>query len=128
VADARRSDRKTEPTTTSRPSPTPRVEPAEETPKTEKTPTRPEPKTLPRLDVKVNVTGVDRMFQDGLPYQVVGFIQHILGEHGNYAGPIDGYVNPELRESIRTFQRERDVPDSGVPDQKTLELLGFKVT
>lgn len=49
-----------------------------------------------------------------------------LGELGLYTGEIDGEFNDATKEAIKTFQAERKLTETGVPDQNTVFQLLHK--
>lgn len=50
-------------------------------------------------------------------------MQQRLRAEGYYEGAVDGRFGPATREALSAFQRARDLPDDGFPDQRTLHAL-----
>jgi hypothetical protein len=50
-------------------------------------------------------------------------IQRRLGEIGHYAGDPTGTWDSATREALQEFQKDRSLPETGLPDQKTLFAL-----
>jgi hypothetical protein len=51
--------------------------------------------------------------------------QTALKEQGYYEGEIDGQITPRTANSLRTFQRERKLPETGNLDDATAKALGI---
>lgn len=54
---------------------------------------------------------------------VIRKIQYSLAKQGHYGGPVSGSFSKETADAVRAFQRARLIPETGVPDQRTLSLL-----
>lgn len=50
-------------------------------------------------------------------------LQEALQELGHYTAAIDGAYGPGTAEAIRAFQAAQELPETGVPDQRTLLVL-----
>jgi hypothetical protein len=50
-------------------------------------------------------------------------VQSMLAELGHYAATVDGVYGPGTAAAIRAFQAEQGLPESGLPDQRTLLVL-----
>ncbi len=50
-------------------------------------------------------------------------VQEELAARGSYRSEIDGRFGPAMREAITAFQREHELPETGVPDETTLWRL-----
>ena len=46
-----------------------------------------------------------------------------LADLGMYSGELDGTLSEATRNALKTFQAERSLPDTGLPDQETLFRL-----
>lgn len=51
---------------------------------------------------------------------VIRRIQAVLGDLGLYQGALDGTVSAQLLDAVGKFQRIRNLPVTGLPDQQTL--------
>jgi len=49
--------------------------------------------------------------------------QQVLSELGHYSGPIDGKPGPSTQQAISAYQKEKNLPVTGLPDQATLFSL-----
>jgi hypothetical protein len=50
-------------------------------------------------------------------------VQSMLAELGHYTSTVDGAYGPGTAAAIRAFQAEQGLPESGLPDQRTLLVL-----
>jgi Putative peptidoglycan binding domain len=50
-------------------------------------------------------------------------IQRRLAELGHYAGAVTGELDKATREALQKFQKDRKLPETGLPDQQTLFTL-----
>ena len=50
-------------------------------------------------------------------------VQRTLAELGHYNSTVDGLYGPGTAAAIRAFQAEHEMPESGLPDQRTLLVL-----
>jgi membrane-bound lytic murein transglycosylase B len=50
-------------------------------------------------------------------------VQSSLAELGHYTSTVDGVYGPGTAAAIRAFQAEQGLPESGLPDQRTLLVL-----
>src|SRR5947207_796765 len=50
-------------------------------------------------------------------------IQQALQDKGYYAGPLDGVLNPEMRQAIWNFQRAKGLPRTARLDPATIAAL-----
>jgi peptidoglycan hydrolase-like protein with peptidoglycan-binding domain len=51
--------------------------------------------------------------------------QHALRDNGYYEGEIDGAMTPRTTRSLKTYQRENRLPETGELDQQTARSLGI---
>ena len=82
----------------------------ESTPRTEPAASEPEPAT------------------ESLPLSSTEMIrrsQIALRDQGYYEGPIDGVMSPRTSNSLKTYQRENNIPQTGDLDPATAEKLGI---
>jgi hypothetical protein len=54
---------------------------------------------------------------------VIRRLQTNLAERGLYDGKVDGDFGPNTRRAIEEFQKDADIPATGLPDQRTLYAL-----
>ena len=52
--------------------------------------------------------------------------QQTLKDDGIYSGPVDGRMNPRMREAIRAFQRSNQLNVTGTIDEDTAQQLGLQ--
>ena len=52
--------------------------------------------------------------------------QQALKDDGIYSGPVDGRMNPRMREAIRSFQRSNQLNVTGTIDEDTAQQLGLQ--
>jgi len=50
-------------------------------------------------------------------------VQSMLADLGHYDSTVDGLYGPGTAEAIRAFQAEEGLPETGLPDQRTLLVL-----
>ena len=50
-------------------------------------------------------------------------LQARLAELGMFTGDVNGIFDEATRNAIKSFQAEKELPASGIPDQRTLHLL-----
>lgn len=50
-------------------------------------------------------------------------VQRTLADLGHYSAAVDGSYGPGTAGAIRAFQAEHNIPESGLPDQRTLLVL-----
>jgi len=55
----------------------------------------------------------------------VRYLQERLRELGYYRGPITGCFGPRTRFAVRKFQRDCNVPDSGIVDRNLWASIGW---
>ena len=55
--------------------------------------------------------------------EVLRRIQHVLKRRGTYDGDLDGQFDPGTQNAIEIFQKEEQLPVTGLPDQITLLRL-----
>jgi type IV secretion system protein VirB10 len=85
------------------------------------TATRPE-RTAPRSDPAV--PRAEPVLPLNSP-EMIRRAQAALKSEGYYEGQIDGIAGPRTSTAIRTYQRERNLPQTGTLDQATAESLGI---
>jgi peptidoglycan hydrolase-like protein with peptidoglycan-binding domain len=52
--------------------------------------------------------------------------QQALKDDGIYSGPVDGRMNPRMREAIRSFQSSNQLNVTGIIDEDTAQQLGLQ--
>jgi peptidoglycan hydrolase-like protein with peptidoglycan-binding domain len=57
----------------------------------------------------------------------VKFLQSVLKELGLDPGPVDGILGPKTSKALREFQKKRELPATGRPDEKTVRALQEEV-
>lgn len=65
-------------------------------------------------------------YNDLQPGQVLADVQAELARRGYYDGPIDGVYGGQTQEALLRFQRDADLPESGIIDSETLDALGYR--
>lgn len=56
--------------------------------------------------------------------EVIRRVQVALTDFGFYSGDVNGEFGDEMRSALKNFQGERKLPESGLPDQRTMfELM-----
>lgn len=55
-------------------------------------------------------------------------VQKILKEKGSYAGEADGKMNDLFRASVKNYQKDNDLRQSGTLNRATLEKMGIALT
>jgi hypothetical protein len=61
-----------------------------------------------------------------VPKGVVRQVQERLQGLGLYSGGIDGDYGPGTRQAIEAFQKQRNIPVTGIPDQQTLVEIMYQ--
>ncbi|MBM3535142.1 MAG: hypothetical protein FJX60_19135 [Alphaproteobacteria bacterium] len=59
--------------------------------------------------------------------EVIGAVQHMLGELGYDAGRADGLLGDKTRQAIRKFQGDSGLPQTGIATEELLEVLTAKL-
>ena len=68
------------------------------------------------ITLPLDVGGLDPL------HEITG-LQMRLAHLGHYHGGVDGRLGPDTRAAVRSFQKERGLVPSGVPDTSTLAAL-----
>lgn len=90
-------------------------------------PTPPVPEPSPRTGVAVNVASAQTAFASGDASQTVGYVQHVLRSRGFDPGNFTGTPDHATRVAFAKFQQSIGLEPTGVPDERTLDYLGFDV-
>ena len=73
-------------------------------------------------------TGEQRPEQPQLLTQdTIKLLQERLTAEKVYAGPVDGVMNAQTEEALRTYQKEHGLGVSGAPDEPTLRELQIRL-
>ena len=77
-----------------------------------------------RLREKSDLVPIERDGQTHYVYrEALRRTQAALADLGMYSGELDGTLSEATRNALKTFQAERSLPDTGLPDQETLFRL-----
>ena len=60
-------------------------------------------------------------------HEILKRVQSALKERGYDVGPVNGLASKETIEALVAYQKDNNIPESGIPDQPTLYSLLLKL-